>query len=302
MQSNKEAHSRSVDDRHISHRTMSGVVFSKDGTFFAVCLDTSLKVFETVSSSFNSFTYKLRGNARCIDISSDQKMIAVGCDEDEGPWIIKNRTSCIIDVESHLEIMNLPPSSSVRFSPDCTLVATADIHYRKVGVTDISSGRTVYSPEVEQPRSLTFSPDGTRLAFISKYDVITWNIVTNTTTRFKCRTPDVLGNDDRVEQISFLPCGNFVVGITQQNLFMINVATMDYRCVPFSKWMFGFDLINTTDMAIAVGGITKNHVSIVDISDLWNSGIVKSICIRSQRLSPENFSRSFYINSAMDQL
>lgn len=192
------------------------VAFSPDGECLVAATDIGLWWYELATMQPVALWETKRGMVSAASFSDDGQWIATGnADGIVKVWNTQDQ-QCIMEVGERRLNHGV---AQLTFSPDGQHLAASHYHFHSVSVWSTKTGVSVANSELEEPKArsgrfpLCFSPDGTRLAYLSRDNEISVKQIATAgqIARFTVHS-------SRVDSLVFSPCGEFLAaGIRKRN-------------------------------------------------------------------------------------
>lgn len=253
--------------------SVKDVAFSPDGMHLAVATDIGLWWYELATMQPVALWETERGMVSAVSFSHDGQWIATGNADGIVKVLDTQDQQCIMEVGERRLNHGV---AQLTFSPDGQHLAASHYHFHSVSVWSTKTGVSVANSELEEPKAkygrfpLCFSPDGTRLAYLSRDNKISVKqIATNEyIARFTVQTPRVDNS------LVFSPCGEFLAaGIRKRNdesrTVEVHIWNIPKETVETAIEYDGYQvrLAYSPEGSLRVADIHKNKVIIWNASD-----------------------------------
>lgn len=252
--------------------SVKDVAFSPDGVHLAAATDIGLWWYELATMQPVALWETERGMVSAVSFSDDGQWIATGnADGIVKVWNIQDQ-QCIMEIGERRLNHGV---AQLTFSPDGQHLAASHYHFHSVSVWSTKTGVSVANAELEEPKAkygrfpLCFSPDGTRLAYLSRYNEISVKQIATGEyiARFTVQTPRVEGS------LVFSPCGEFLAaGIRKRNdesqTVEVHIWNIPKETAETTIKYDGYRvrLAYTSERSLRVADIHKDEVIIWDAS------------------------------------
>ncbi|RKU13102.1 hypothetical protein C6503_16260 [Candidatus Poribacteria bacterium] len=253
--------------------SVKDVAFSPDGMHLAAATDIGLWWYELATMQPVALWETERGMVSAVSFSHDGQWIATGnADGIVKVWTTQDQ-QCIMEIGQRRLNHGV---AQLTFSPDGQYLAASHYHFHSVSVWSTKTGVSVANSELEEPKArygrfpLCFSPDGTRLAYLSCDNKISVKQIETGAyiARFTVHTPRIDGS------LIFSPCGQFLAaGIRKkdsENLSAnIHVWHVPKETVEMATEYNGYQvrLVYSPEGSLRVADIHEDKVIIWNASD-----------------------------------